>query len=104
MMCIASFAINSDRLCVSQETKHIDGMASLRKHIAATFYRIIRPAIIWPALLARIGVAADWRGTRRLIAFTTEASSGQRIQLSGGWTVYRRRAGFEVRRDAAAER
>jgi len=60
--------------------------------------------IIWPALLARIGVAADWRGTRRLVAFTTGAASGQRIQLSGGWTVYRRRGGFEVRREAAAER
>jgi len=55
--------------------------------------------IIWPALLSRIGVAADWRGTRRLAAFTREGSTGQQIQLSGGWTVYRRRRGFEVRRD-----
>jgi tRNA(Ile)-lysidine synthase len=55
--------------------------------------------IIWPALLGRLGVAADWRGTRRLVAFTTQGSTGQRIQLSGGWTVYRRRRGFEVRRD-----
>lgn len=54
--------------------------------------------IIWPALLSRLGIAADWRGTRRLVAFTTEGSTGQRIQLSGGWTVYRRRQGFEVRR------
>jgi tRNA(Ile)-lysidine synthase len=56
-------------------------------------------AIIWPALLGRIGLAADWRGTRRLVAFTTRGSTGQRIQLSGGWTVYRRRRGFEVCRD-----
>lgn len=55
-------------------------------------------AIIWPALLGRIGVAADWRGTRRLVAFTKGSRPGQRIQLSGGWSVYRRRHGFEVRR------
>jgi tRNA(Ile)-lysidine synthase len=60
--------------------------------------------IIWPALLARVGVAADWRGTRRLVAFTTGGSSGQRIQLSGGWTVYRRRGDFEVFRSGRAER
>ena len=57
-------------------------------------------AIIWPALLARIGIAADWRGTQRLAAFTIEGSAGQRIQLSGGWTVYRRRGTLEVRREA----
>ena len=54
--------------------------------------------IIWPALLGRVGVAADWRGTRRLVAFTKRGATGQRIQLSGGWTVYRRRGGFEIRR------
>ena len=54
--------------------------------------------IIWPALLSRVGIAADWRGTRRLVAFTTTGSTGQQIQLSGGWTVFRRRRVFEVRR------
>jgi tRNA(Ile)-lysidine synthase len=54
--------------------------------------------VIWPALLSRLGIAADWRGTRRLVAFTTGGSTGQRMQLSGGWTVHRRREGFEVRR------
>jgi tRNA(Ile)-lysidine synthase len=54
--------------------------------------------ILWPAILARLGIAADWRGTRRLVAFTIEGRTGQRIQLSGGWTVFRRRGGFEVRR------
>ena len=56
-------------------------------------------------LLARIGSAADRRGTRRLVAFTIRGSTGQRIQLSGGWTVYRRRGVLEVRREAGpAER
>jgi tRNA(Ile)-lysidine synthase len=54
--------------------------------------------IIWPALLSRLGIAADWRGTRRLVAFTTHGRTGQQIQLSGGWTVFRRRRVFEVRR------
>jgi tRNA(Ile)-lysidine synthase len=61
-----------------------------------------RPAdqlsILWPALLARIGVAADWRGTRRLAEFTNKATTGRRIPLSGGWVVLRRRSTFEVRR------
>lgn len=55
--------------------------------------------LVWPALLARVGLVADRRGTRRLVAFTNEGSAGQQIQLSGGWTVYRRRRGFEVRRE-----
>ena len=60
--------------------------------------------IIWPALLGRLGFAADWRGTRRLVAFTTRGRTGQRIQLSGGWTVFRRREGFEVRRGGETQR
>jgi tRNA(Ile)-lysidine synthase len=60
--------------------------------------------IIWPALLGRLGVVADWRGTRRLVAFTTGSRTGQRIQLSGGWTVFRRRGGFEVRRAEETQR
>jgi tRNA(Ile)-lysidine synthase len=60
--------------------------------------------IIWPALLARVGVAADWRGTRRVVAFTNRGRTGQRIQLSGGWTVFCRRRVFEVRRDPSLGR
>jgi tRNA(Ile)-lysidine synthase len=57
-------------------------------------------AVIWPALLARVGVTADWRGTRRLVEFTKQGSTGRRIQLSGGWVVFRRRSAFEVRRQS----
>ena len=57
-------------------------------------------AVIWPALLARIGVTADWRGTRRLVEFTKQGSTGRRIQLSGGWVVFRRRSALEVRRQS----
>ena len=57
-------------------------------------------AVIWPALLARIGLTADWRGTRRLVEFTKQGTTGRRIQLSGGWVVSRRRSTFEVRRQS----
>jgi hypothetical protein len=52
--------------------------------------------IIWQSLLGRIGVAMDWRGTRRLVAFTSTGTTGRQIQLSGGWSVHRRRRTFEV--------
>jgi tRNA(Ile)-lysidine synthase len=61
-------------------------------------------AIVWPALLARIGIAADRRGTRRLVEFTTNGSTSQRIQLSGGWVVFRRRRTFEVRWHGTTDR
>jgi tRNA(Ile)-lysidine synthase len=60
--------------------------------------------IIWPALLARIGIAADRRGTRRLVEFTKKGSTSQRIQLSGGWAVFRRREAFEVRWHGGTDR
>ena len=53
-------------------------------------------AILWPALAARAGVVLDWRGTRRIAEFTTKGRVGGRIQLSGGWTVYRSRSAFEL--------
>jgi len=61
-------------------------------------YDVEQLSIIWPALLGRIGVVADWRGTRRLSEFTRSGSAGRRIPLSGGWVVHRRRQTFEVRR------
>jgi tRNA(Ile)-lysidine synthase len=71
---------------------------SLRPYGAETL------AIVWPALLARIGIAADRRGTRRLVEFTTNGSTSQRIQLSGGWVVFRRRKTLEVRWHGATDR
>jgi tRNA(Ile)-lysidine synthase len=71
--------------------------ASLQRHDADAL------AIIWPALLARIGVTADRRGTHRLVEFTKTGSTGRRIQLSGGWVVVRRRTGFEVRREGSRD-
>jgi tRNA(Ile)-lysidine synthase len=59
-------------------------------------------AILWPALLGRIGIAADWRGTRRLVEFTKTGTTNQRIQLSGGWGVFRGRKAFEVFQEGEA--
>lgn len=75
-----------------------DGVLDVSRE-ALTGYSDDALGIIWPALLGQVGLAADWRGTRRLIAFTNKGSTGQQIQLSGGWTVYRKRGAFEVRRD-----
>jgi tRNA(Ile)-lysidine synthase len=55
-------------------------------------------AIIWPALAARAGVTLDWRGTERLVAFTTGGRVGSSIQLSGGVEVVRTRERFVIHR------
>lgn len=52
---------------------------------------------IWPVIVARGGVAVDWRGTRRLVAFTIEGKRGGRIPLSGGVEVLRTPTTFVVR-------
>jgi tRNA(Ile)-lysidine synthase len=53
--------------------------------------------IIWPAIAARAGVTLDWRGTSRVVAFTTGGRVGSSIQLSGGVEVVRTRAQFVIR-------
>ncbi len=60
-------------------------------------------AVLWPALAARVGLALDWRGTRRLVAFTiSEGRVGSSIQLSGGWEVIRDRDHLELRSTSEA--
>jgi tRNA(Ile)-lysidine synthase len=55
-------------------------------------------AIIWPAIAARAGVTLDWRGTSRVVAFTTGGRVGSSIQLSGGVEVVRTRERFVIHR------
>jgi hypothetical protein len=55
-------------------------------------------SVLWPAIAAQVGVAMDWRGTARAAAFTTESRVGARIQLSGGWEIWRSRHLFELGR------
>lgn len=63
-----------------------------------TTYSAQSLAVLWPALAAKVGLAVDRRGTERLVAFTHSARVGSRIQLSGGWGVFRSRQSFELRR------
>jgi hypothetical protein len=58
-------------------------------------------AILWPAIAARAGLALDWRGTERLVAFTTAGRPGGKIPLSGGAEVGRTASTFVVRASAA---
>jgi len=53
--------------------------------------------VLWPAIAARAGVALDWRGTERLVAFTSAGRPGGRIPLSGGAEVGRTAGTFVVR-------
>lgn len=50
-----------------------------------------------PALLARVGIVMDWRGTERLSEFTIHSETGKVIQLSGGIEVKRLRDSFAVK-------
>jgi tRNA(Ile)-lysidine synthase len=61
-------------------------------------------SVLWPALAGRVGVALDWRGTRRLAEFTTSGTVGGSVQLSGGLEVVRRRDEFVLRRAARRTR
>ena len=55
-------------------------------------------AVLWAALAARAGLALDWRGTRRLSAFTTETRRTGSIPLSGGWTLEAAHGTYILRR------
>jgi tRNA(Ile)-lysidine synthase len=57
-------------------------------------------ALLWPAIVARAGITLDRRGTDRLVSFITNARSGSRIQLSGGFEAASHRGSIIVRRAA----
>jgi tRNA(Ile)-lysidine synthase len=59
--------------------------------------------ILWPAVAARAGLALDWRGTERLVAFTRDGKAGTRIPLSKGAEVGRTATTFVVRASGIAE-
>jgi tRNA(Ile)-lysidine synthase len=54
-------------------------------------------AILWPAIAARAGLALDWRGTERLVEFTSSSRPGRKIPLSGGAEVERTASTFVIR-------
>lgn len=70
-----------------------------RAFVASLSLREYDPAalgVLWPALAARARVTLDWRGTRRVAAFTTSARPGAVMPLSGGAHVERTRDGFRI--------
>ena len=42
-------------------------------------------SVLWGALAGRVGLALDWRGTRRLAEFTIREPRSGTVPLSGGW-------------------
>jgi hypothetical protein len=52
--------------------------------------------VLWPVILARVGLVADRRGTERLTRFTTTGAPGRVIQLAGGGWVRRLRNAFLI--------
>jgi tRNA(Ile)-lysidine synthase len=52
--------------------------------------------VLWPAILARIRLVADRRGTERLTRFTSTGEPGRIIQLAGGGSVRRLRDAFLI--------
>jgi tRNA(Ile)-lysidine synthase len=61
-------------------------------------------AVVWPAVAARIGVALDRRGIRRVSSFSSRSRVGARIQLSGGWEVVRSRHALRLQASAGGVR
>ena len=59
--------------------------------------------VVWPELLARVGIAMDRRGVARAVHWTPTARAGQRIPLSGGASIERTARTFVVRPPAPAE-
>jgi len=54
-------------------------------------------AIVWPELAARAGVVMDRRGIARVADWSTSATAGQRMPLSGGAVVERTARTFVLR-------
>lgn len=52
---------------------------------------------LWPAIAARAQIVLDARGTAGLARFTKDSTAGDRMQLSGGIEVLRRRAAIVLR-------
>ena len=58
-------------------------------------------ALLWPAIVARVGITLDRRGTERLIAFTIMERHGARMQMSGGFEAVLHRGVLIVRKVSA---
>jgi len=59
---------------------------------------------LWSALAALVGVALDWRGTRRLAAFTIAEPKAGIVPLSGGWFMEARGGVYILGKRSLAQR
>jgi tRNA(Ile)-lysidine synthase len=59
-------------------------------------------ALVWPAIVARLGVPLDRRGVRRAADFSLSGKRGQRVQCSGGVELEHLRDSIAVRIRPAA--
>ena len=109
---------DADLLDAARQSSH------LRRDIDAFVDRVVRPrvvaqrlvvdagvlegydreslAVLWAALAARAGLALDWRGTRRLSAFTIGERHAGSIPLSGGWRLEAAHGTYILRRAVVA--
>lgn len=55
-------------------------------------------ALLWGALAARVGLALDWRGIRRISGFCRRELRGGCIPLSGGWILEAGRGTYILRK------
>lgn len=81
----ASWRAEVDRVAAGLRAT-IDGGGALRvasRELAG--YDRDSLCVLWGALAARVGLALDWRGTRRLAAFTMREPQSGTVPLSGGW-------------------
>ena len=59
--------------------------------------------VLWGALAARVGLALDRRGTRRLAAFTIMGPASGSVPLSGGWYMEARGGVYILGKRSLAE-
>jgi tRNA(Ile)-lysidine synthase len=74
---------------------------SARHRVAAGPLTQMEPAslrVVLPALLGRAGIAMDRRGIDRLATFVRDSRVGLAVPISGGWSVRRLDAAFEIAR------
>jgi tRNA(Ile)-lysidine synthase len=87
-----------ERVVAATHMVHVDekGLSIAASELAC--YDDAALAIVWPVLVARMGLALDRRGIARLANFTHRGRVGGEIQLSGGIGVRRSTFSFVFRR------
>jgi tRNA(Ile)-lysidine synthase len=93
----AAWRVDVDSLVRQLVSESVDGgiIRVAREELAT--YDSSTLCVLWPAIAARASVALDRRGTLRLAQFTTSGAPGARMQLSGGFEVFRHRDFFVLR-------